>query len=59
MSDYLFRDIPPEIWTKARVKSVRLGIPLRSILLQLISSWIDGEFPNVDNGLQKLKLCFK
>jgi hypothetical protein len=59
MSDYLLRGIPHEVWLKARVKSTRLGIPLKKVLIQLIRSWVDNHLASVDNELLKQKIISK
>lgn len=40
---YTLRDIPPDLWTRVRVKALQDGLPVRSVLLQLLAAYDSGE----------------
>ena len=39
---YLFRDIPQELWDRARAKAacLRPSVPIRRILIALLEDWV-------------------
>lgn len=39
MSTYILRDLPPELWEKAKQRAERDGWPLRALLLQLLDDY--------------------
>ena len=38
---YPLRDIPPELWRRAKILGATLGIPVRQMLLEGLGLWLD------------------
>jgi hypothetical protein len=48
MSSYILRDLPPELWARARERAAREGLPLRPLLLELLEEYAtSGKRPRV------------
>ena len=40
---YLLQKIEPEFWRKVKEKAAHDGKPIRTIILSLLSKWLNGE----------------
>lgn len=42
MNSYQLRNIPPELWLMAKIRSAETGIPIREMLLDGLNLWLMG-----------------
>lgn len=40
---YPLRDIPPELWRRAKILGATLNIPIRTMLLEGLALWLDAK----------------
>jgi hypothetical protein len=40
---YLLSGIPPTLWMRARRRAAQEGIAMRSLILHLLETWLDGD----------------
>lgn len=43
MPSYLLRDIPEELWAKAKATADAQGVTMRGVLLLLLQAWAAGD----------------
>ena len=41
--DYLLRNIPEDIWRKAKSKAVLQGLNMKQLLILLLEAWLKGK----------------
>jgi hypothetical protein len=54
MKTYLLREIPDDLWKKAKVKAAQDELPIRSIIVKLLENYIKEEKEYDNKDLSKM-----
>jgi hypothetical protein len=45
MTSYYIRDIPDDLWIKAKTRAAKEGVPLRIVILALLTAYVHHGIP--------------